>query len=146
MALEQRRSIDEVLAEARRHISRLSPHEAAAAQTAGSVIVDTRDGGDRSAEGEIPGALTVPLSVLPWRLDPRSAMRAPGATGVDQSIILVCNDGFSSSLAGEWLVRIGFRDVSDVVGGFRAWAAAGLPVIGAESRPAARRLAVVLAF
>jgi rhodanese-related sulfurtransferase len=128
-------TIGDVLAEARSRIGRLSPQEAATAQEAGAIIVDTREYRYRHAEGEIPGARSVPLSVLAWRLD-----------DVDQPIVLVCNDGFSSSLAGEWLVRIGFRDVSDLVGGFRAWSAAGLPVINRHPSKgrAARVLAVML--
>jgi rhodanese-related sulfurtransferase len=146
--VEQRRSIDDVLADARRVISRLSPNEAAVAQAAGSVIVDTREYRYRRTEGDIPGAVHVPLSVLPWRLDPEGSMRSAAIQGVEQRVILICNDGFSSSLAGEWLVRIGFRDVSDVVGGFRAWSAAGLPVVthGARKGRTARSLAVMLVF
>ena len=124
-----RRTIEEVLAEARRVVRRLSPEQAEAAQRAGAIIVDTRELRFRRTEGAIPGAVDIPLSVLPWRLDPDSPFRTPIVDDLSHQVVLVCSDGYSSSLAGEWLVRIGFRCVSDVIGGFRAWSSDGRPVI-----------------
>ena len=105
--------------------SRFSPKEARAAQSNGAVIVDLRCDADRVAEGVIPGAIPTSLSVLPWRVDPTSESRDDRIT--DSELILVCNDGFSSSLAAAELVNMGVT-AGDLDGGFRGWAAAGFPV------------------
>ena len=118
-------SARDLLEEARRKIPRFSPTDALAAQASGAVLVDLRCEADRVAEGVIPGAIPVALSVLPWRADPTSESRDDRITNAP--LILVCNDGFSSSLAAADLVRMAI-DAGDLDGGFRAWAAAGLPV------------------
>lgn len=115
------RSIDSLLAEARAGLERLSPQEAFAAQQAGALLVDTRSADERREQrGVIPGAIHHPLSVVLWRLDelPR-----------DLRVILICREGYSSSLAAVHLQELGFRDATDVEGGFDAWHAAGLPVV-----------------
>ena len=117
-------SAEDLLAAARRDITRYAPADALAAQADGAIIVDLRCRADRLAEGGIPDALPIALSVLPWRADPASASRADR----NARLILVCNDGYSSSLAASDLVRMGFAHAGDLQGGFRAWAAAGLPV------------------
>ena len=86
----------------------------------------------RSAPAEVvPGSLQIPRTVLEWRLDPDSAWRSPHAPALDEPVILLCDHGESSSLAAATLVELGFTKAGDVVGGFAAWAAAGLPVVPA---------------
>jgi rhodanese-related sulfurtransferase len=120
-----RRTLDDLLREARALIERLEPAEAWAATEQGALIVDTRV--DRTA-GIVPGSLHVPLSVLQWRVAPESAWRNPHVGGLDTHLILICDQGESSSLAAASLRELGFTRVGDVVGGFEAWLAAGLPV------------------
>ncbi|WP_245177102.1 rhodanese-like domain-containing protein [Geodermatophilus sp. DF01-2] len=121
------RSIDEVLEETRGRIDRLEPAEAAARMAAGALLVDTRPVAQREADGEVPGALVVERNVLEWRLDPASDARLPAATGHDVEVIVLCNEGYASSLAADSLRALGLHRASDVVGGYQAWAAAGLP-------------------
>lgn len=131
--MSERRTIDELLADARAGMRRLEPHEALAAQRQGAILVDTRSQGDRDAEGSIPDAVVIERTVLEWRLDPASEMRLPIA-GYDQHVVVVCNDGYSSSLAAATLRQLGITRATDLIGGFRAWKAAGMPVTdsGAE--------------
>jgi rhodanese-related sulfurtransferase len=126
-----RRTLEQMLNEARARIERFEPADASAAIQAGALIVDTRV--DRSA-GIVPGSLHVPLSVLQWRLAPDSAWRNPHVGGLETRLILICEHGESSSLAAASLRELGFTRVGDVVGGFEAWLAAGLPVT--EAPPA----------
>jgi rhodanese-related sulfurtransferase len=130
-----RRTVDDLLVDARSRISRYEPAAALAAQAAGAVLVDTRSDGERARDGVVPGSLHVPRSVLEWRLDPASRWRSPHAPSIDAEVILLCAHGFSSSLAAATLVDLGFARAGDVVGGFEAWAAAGLPVAGAPPSP-----------
>ncbi|HEY6749105.1 MAG TPA: rhodanese-like domain-containing protein [Mycobacteriales bacterium] len=118
-------SVDTLVAAARDGLDRLDPHAAARAQAAGAVLVDTRPHAFRRAEGEIPGALVVERNVLEWRFAPDSEWRLPQA-GPDTVVVVVCNEGYASSLAADSLRRLGVR-ATDLDGGFRAWAAAGLP-------------------
>jgi rhodanese-related sulfurtransferase len=112
-----------MLAEARTRIARYSPVEAAAAD--GILIVDVRTGDERRATGIIPGSVHVPRSVLEWRADPTSSSHDPSLRGM--RLVIVCAQGYSSSLAAATLVELGV-DAGDLDGGFEAWAAAGLPV------------------
>ena len=121
------RSIDEVLEEARGRLDRLEPAEAAARVAGGGLLVDTRPIAQRQADGEVPGALVVERNVLEWRLDPASDARLPEATGYDVEVIVLCNEGYASSLAADSLRTLGLHRATDVVGGYQAWAAAGLP-------------------
>lgn len=121
------RTIDQVLADARARLDRLSPQQAQRAVSAGAVLVDIRPAAQRSAEGEIPGALIVERNVLEWRFDPASAARVPQAS-YDAHIIVVCSEGYTSSLAAAALHELGVRHATDLDGGFVAWQAAGLPV------------------
>jgi rhodanese-related sulfurtransferase len=123
-------TLEDLLTEARGKIDRLEPSEAWSAAQNGALIVDTRV--DRSV-GIVPGSLHVPLSVLQWRLAPDSAWRNPHAGSLETRLILICEHGESSSLAAASLQELGFAHVGDVVGGFEAWLAAGLPV--AEAPP-----------
>ncbi len=113
-------SIEELLARARARLQRLGPEQAAQAQARGALLVDTRADDDRRREGVIPGSLHIPLSLLPWRAE----LLGPA----DGELVVVCNDGYSSSLAAALLQELGFERATDLDGGFRAWAAAGLPV------------------
>jgi rhodanese-related sulfurtransferase len=122
------RSIDELLAEARSRIVRYEPEEAAARMDAGALLVDTRPEANRVAEGSVPGALVIERIHLEWRLDPQSDARIPEATDHGVEVIVLCNEGYSSSLAADTLRELGLVNSADVIGGFRAWAAAGLPV------------------
>jgi rhodanese-related sulfurtransferase len=120
--------LDELLEQARAGLRRLTPDEAAAAQREGALLVDTRTESQRREQGELPGALVVDRTVLEWRLDPDGPWRVPELTGHDQLVIVVCRQGYSSSLAAASLQALGLSRATDVVGGFEAWLAAGLPV------------------
>jgi len=96
--------------------------------TDGALLVDTRCGDGRRATGMIPGSVHVPLSVLFWRLDPSSGYDDPALSDLTRPVILICAHGYSSSLAAATLLELGFASVGDVIGGFEAWSAAGLPV------------------
>ena len=124
-----RRTIDQVLAEARTRLDRLTPRQALRAAAAGAVLVDIRPAAQRGAEGEIPGALIVERNVLEWRFDPASAARLPQA-GYDLQVVIFCSEGYTSSLAAAALQDLGIRRATDLAGGFLAWQAAGLPVVG----------------
>jgi rhodanese-related sulfurtransferase len=126
--LNVRRSIDEVLVEARRDLRRVTPTEAHAAVRDGAVLVDVRSGDERRRQGVlIPGALHHPLSVLHWRLDPAVPTHNPELP-LDAHVILVCRQGYSSSLAAALLRAIGFERATDVIGGVDAWRDAALPL------------------
>jgi rhodanese-related sulfurtransferase len=124
------RTIDQLLAEARARLERVTPHEAAARVGAGAVLVDIRPAAQRAREGGVPGALVVERNVLEWRFDPASDARLPQATGYDVDVIVLCSEGYTSSLAADALRSIGLHRATDVVGGFLAWAADGLPTTG----------------
>src|SRR6266581_1505174 len=111
----KRRGIGEVLAEAQGRLRRLTPAEAAAAMHQGATLVDTRDGDLRSRDGHIPGSVHIPLSVLEWRVDPTSGHQSAAVAGREDRLIVICH--------------LGFANTTDVIGGFVAWAAAGLPVL-----------------
>ena len=125
-----RRSIDQVLAAARDRLVRLTPAEARAAWADGAVVVDIRPVAQRTAEGELPGALVIERNVLEWRFDPASDARLPEATGYDVEVVVLCSEGYTSSLAADALRDLGLTRSTDVVGGYQAWAAAGLPTSG----------------
>jgi len=120
-------TVDEVLERARARLSRLTPVEAARAAERGALLVDTRPAAQRAADGEVPGALVIERNVLEWRLDPASAHRIPEASSYDVEVVLLCNEGYSSSLAAAALQELGLHRATDVVGGYQAWRVAGLP-------------------
>ncbi|HEY4398123.1 MAG TPA: rhodanese-like domain-containing protein [Acidimicrobiia bacterium] len=122
------KTVEQLLDEARARLRRVSPAEAADAQAAGALVVDTRPAAQRESEGEMPGAVVIERNVLEWRLDPASPDHIPEITGHDQVVVVVCSEGYSSSLAAATLQDMGFRNATDVAGGFQAWKAAGLPV------------------
>jgi rhodanese-related sulfurtransferase len=119
--------IDELLREARRRLIRLEPREAASAQAAGALLVDIRPESNRRTEGTLPGALVIERIHLEWRLDPASDAKVPEAS-YDVHVVVVCNEGYASSLAAAALQDLGISRATDLAGGFRAWRAAGLPV------------------
>jgi rhodanese-related sulfurtransferase len=121
-------TIDEVLQNARRRLRRISPEAAAAEHAQGALLVDTRTSEQRSRDGEIPGALVIDRTVFEWRLDPTSPSRVSEAADHNVRVIVICNQGFSSSLAAASLLDLGLSNATDVIGGFEAWKAAGLPV------------------
>lgn len=137
MRLETRsRTIDDLLAEARETIERLTPHAAFAAHRAGAALVDVRSEDERRRQGvRIPGALHHPISVLAWRLDPDCPTRNDKLP-LDVQVILLCREGYSSSLAAAWLRAIGFSRAADVIGGVDGWLSAGLPVVAGWGDPA----------
>jgi rhodanese-related sulfurtransferase len=123
-----RRTIHDLLAAARARYQRLTPVEAFTAMRAGALLIDLRTDAQRQRDGEIPGALAIDRTVLEWRVDPASGATHPAIGDLDAPLILLCNQGYSSSLAVGTLLDLGASRVTDVVGGFEAWRAAGLPV------------------
>jgi rhodanese-related sulfurtransferase len=125
------RGIDSLLAAARTGLNRLEPAQACHAQSGGAILIDTRTQSQRRADGEIPGAIIIERNHLEWRCDPASPTRIPEATGYQVTWIICCDEGYSSSLAAASLQALGLSNATDLIGGFQAWRAAGLPV----SRP-----------
>jgi len=123
------RPLDELLREARERITRLDPAEAFAAAADGALLVDIRADTDRGRTGVVPGSLHIPRTVLEWRLEPGGRWRNPHLGDVTRRVIVLCDHGYSSVLAAATLVRLGYRDVCDVVGGVEAWKASGLPLV-----------------
>lgn len=124
---DDRLTVDQLLEQARAGLRRATPGEALEAQLAGAVIVDIRSELQRGRDGEIPGAVRHPRNVLEWRLDPECEYCDPQIARRDRRVILVCDEGFQSSLAAATARRLGI-DATDVIGSFQAWRAAGLPV------------------
>jgi rhodanese-related sulfurtransferase len=127
------RTIDELLASARARLTRLMPREAFGEMAAGGVLIDIRPAAQRAVQGEIPGSTVVERNHLEWRLDPCSDARLPWVTGYDHRIIVFCVDGYTSSLAAAALQDLGLHRATDVIGGFLAWTAAGLPSVPASA-------------
>jgi rhodanese-related sulfurtransferase len=127
------RMLEEQLRDARALIERLSPGEAFVRAEAGALIVDIRSELDRERTGVVPGSIHIPRTVLEWRLEPGGRWRNPHVDGTDCSLIVLCDQGYSSVLAAGALARLGYPDVADVVGGFDAWRKAGLPTAPAGS-------------
>ncbi|AZM59692.1 MULTISPECIES: rhodanese-like domain-containing protein [unclassified Streptomyces] len=124
--------IDELLERVREGYDRVEARDAHEAARAGeALLVDIRYAALRERDGLLPGAVVVERNELEWRLDPRGSHRLPEATGHELRVIVICNEGYASSLAAESLHRLGLRRATDLVGGFQAWRAAGLPVVPA---------------
>ncbi len=120
--------IDQMLAQARSRLQRVTPAQAHDALAAGALLVDIRPDWQRAADGEVPGALLVERNHLEWRVDPACDARLPQVTGYDLQVIVLCSEGYASSLAADSLRSLGLHRATDVIGGFHAWAAQGLPI------------------
>jgi rhodanese-related sulfurtransferase len=119
--------VEELLEEARARLVRLHPREAAEARDRGAILVDIRPAAQRAQEGGIPGALVIERNVLEWRLDPASEWRIAEADSHDREVVVICSEGYTSSLAAASLHDLGLVRATDLIGGFKAWEAAGLP-------------------
>lgn len=129
MSNGSRTTINDVVAAARRRLDRVGPRHALDAVRRGAVLVDIRCDVQRRRDGLIPVAHVCPRNVLEWRVDPASGHCDPAFGGeLDRRIILVCHEGYQSSLAAATLQDLGFARATDLAGGFQAWRAAGLPV------------------
>jgi rhodanese-related sulfurtransferase len=121
-------TIEEIVERARRRINRVQPHELEQIAARGGLLVDIRPVAQRAAEGEFPGAHCIERNVLEWRLDPAGADRVNEVVGYDQPVVVICSEGYASSLAAASLADLGYRHASDLDGGFvawRAWVSAG---------------------
>jgi rhodanese-related sulfurtransferase len=124
-----RRTIHDVLADARARLDRLEPAEAQrAVAEEDALIVDVRSELQRERDGVVPGAIHIPRNVLEWRLDPDSGAADPRIGGLGRRVVVMCDAGYQSSLAAAGLRDLGFERATDLAGGFQAWRAAGLPV------------------
>ncbi|MFL5867377.1 MAG: rhodanese-like domain-containing protein [Thermoleophilaceae bacterium] len=121
-------NVEELLAQARSRLERLGPEEARAAVENGALLIDIRADSQRERDGVVPGARFVPRNVLEWRLDPASDYREPDLARPEAHVIVMCNEGYQSSLAAATLQQLGIERATDLDGGFQAWRAAGLPV------------------
>jgi rhodanese-related sulfurtransferase len=121
------KTIDEVLAEARARLERVTPEQAFAEQKDGALLIDTRTYEQRREAGSVPGAVVLDRTVFEWRLDPASPSHLPEVRDHDARIIVLCRQGYSSSLAAASLQELGLHRATDVIGGFEAWTEAGLP-------------------
>ena len=122
--------IDGMLAAARSRLRRLAADEVPAALRDGALLVDIRPAAQRAREGDVPAALVIERNVLEWRCDPTSDARLPQAVDDDVRWVILCSEGYTSSLAAAALQDLGLAGATDLAGGFRAWARAGLPVRG----------------
>lgn len=126
--------IDDLLERVRAGYRRIEGPEAhEAARTGEALLVDIRYAALRERDGVIPGALVIERNELEWRLDPRGSHRVPEATGHDLRVVVICNEGYASSLAAASLHQLGLHRATDLVGGFQAWRGAGLPVEPAQN-------------
>ena len=119
---------DQLLARARSRLRRLTAEQAAAARAQGDLLIDIRSADQRRRDGDIPGAIAIERTVLEWRLDPTSPWRIDEASGPEIRVVLICAEGYSSSLAAASLQDLGLGNVTDVIDGFAAWRSAGLPI------------------
>lgn len=126
--MTEARTVDELLHDARASLRRVDAAETAAAAARGALIVDIRPYELRSRDGLIPAALVIDRNVLEWRLDPTGSHHIPQVTSHDQRVIVVCDEGYASSLAAVSLQQLGLLNATDLIGGFQAWKAEGLPV------------------
>jgi rhodanese-related sulfurtransferase len=114
-------AVDDLLAASRRDLDRVHPGDLAAEMAAGALVVDTRPVEQRERDGELPGAVVIDRNVLEWRLDPTSPHRIPEATSAELRLIVVCNEGYASSLAAYTLRQLGLSRATDLEGGYQAW-------------------------
>jgi rhodanese-related sulfurtransferase len=124
---EQMTPIERMVEADRSLLHRLEPHEVDGAVRQGGVIVDIRSHEQRVEHGVVPGSIRIHRNVLEWRVDPSSGWYDDRFAAYDGPLIVMCHEGFSSSMAAATLQRLGFTRATDMVGGFEAWAEAGLP-------------------
>jgi rhodanese-related sulfurtransferase len=122
--MDEPAAIDRLLDRARSRLERVTPADLSAEVADGAIVVDIRPVEQRERDGELPGALVVDRNVLEWRVDPTSPYRLPGMDDAGARVILVCNEGYGSSLAAATLQELGLRRATDLVGGYQAWLAA----------------------
>jgi rhodanese-related sulfurtransferase len=133
--------IDAVLEFAREKLTRIEAADVPAALDRGALLVDIRPAAQRAAEGDVAAALLIERNVLEWRCDPTSEARLPEAVGDDVEWIVLCSEGYTSSLAAAALVDLGLRRATDVIGGYQALKAAGVlgrldeSLVGTQQRP-----------
>jgi rhodanese-related sulfurtransferase len=127
--MKEPETVDELLERARGGIDRLTPGEALSAQADGALVIDIRPSEQRRRDGAIAGALVIDRNVLEWRLAPTSRWRVEEISDPGRQVVLICNQGYQSSLAAYTLRQLGVTNIVDVIGGFEAWLAAGLPRI-----------------
>jgi rhodanese-related sulfurtransferase len=127
MQEDRQLTVEDLLLEARRELHRLNPAQVSAAVSGGAILIDIRSELQRHRDGIVPGSRFLPRNVLEWRLDPTYEHRDPEAARRDALLVLMCDEGFQSSLAAATLSRFGLQ-VTDMIGGFQAWRSAGLPV------------------
>jgi len=128
-AMATRKTIDELLAQARAQLApRVGPHEARDAIAGGALMIDIRSEAQRAADGVVPDTIWFARNVLEWRCDPSCKAHDARVGDLERSVILMCHEGYQSSLAAAALQQLGFGAATDLVGGFQAWRAAGLPV------------------
>jgi rhodanese-related sulfurtransferase len=116
-----------MLTTARDRLVRLTPDQAFAELAADGVLIDIRPAAQRADEGEVPGSAVIERNHLEWRLDPCSEARLPWVSGYDHRVIVICQEGYTSSLAAAALQDLGLHRATDVIGGYWAWTAQGLP-------------------
>jgi rhodanese-related sulfurtransferase len=127
----QRFTVHDMVFEARASLHRLQPAELAAQLRASlpPSVIDSRTPSDRARFGTIEGSVHLPRTVLEWRLDPANGYLHPAVASFDQALVVVCNHGYSSSVAAANLQRLGYPNATDLIGGMQAWRAAGLPLV-----------------
>jgi len=132
--MSEKRTVDELVDAARATLGRVTAEQARDALANGALLVDTRSSELRARDGIVPGAIVIDRNVLEWRLDPAGSHRIPEITSHDQQVILLCDEGYASSLAAKSLQDMGLRNATDVIGGVQAWIAAGLPIEDPDQR------------
>jgi rhodanese-related sulfurtransferase len=120
-------TVDDLLARARSRLRRVEPEDLQAQLERGAVLVDIRSDSQRAADGVVEEALFIPRNVLEWRCDPSSPWRDPAVSDPGRRLILMCDEGYQSSLAAATLQELGLPEATDLVGGFQAWRAASSP-------------------
>lgn len=126
--MAERITVDELLEEARGLLARLGPAEANRAVDEGALLVDIRADSQRRRDGVVPQARFFPRNVIEWRADPSSSAHDPAFSDLGRRVVVMCDEGYQSSLVAATLQRLGFANATDLVGGFQAWRDAGLPV------------------
>jgi rhodanese-related sulfurtransferase len=122
------KSVEELIEDARSRLERLDPRGASSAVANGAVLLDIRAESQRARDGVVPDAVFIPRNVLEWRCDPTSEWRDERVSDPDRQVVVMCDEGYQSSLAAALLQGLGHPRATDLAGGFQAWRAAGLPV------------------